>query len=214
MSEPFFFAMAAAYRDVPVLTGAGRLRGDACGGPSSLRRRPGHRGGRARPADAGRGSPPDGGLRGLPVRLARDPRRPPASAPGDPRPRGLRASSRRSATASRASHPATTSCARGSRSAARAAGARRDGRPCASGWRPSTTASSPTGRPGSTSGTSGSITTCPRRSRSGSVVPANTAIKVDPALPLDQVALLGCAVMTGVDAVLNTAGCARATRAS
>ena len=37
------------------------------------------------------------------------------------------------------------------------------------------------------------------------VVPANTAIRVDPSLPLGQVALLGCAVMTGVGAVLNTA---------
>jgi S-(hydroxymethyl)glutathione dehydrogenase / alcohol dehydrogenase len=37
------------------------------------------------------------------------------------------------------------------------------------------------------------------------VVPANTAIPVDPDIPLDQVALLGCAVMTGVGAVLNTA---------
>jgi S-(hydroxymethyl)glutathione dehydrogenase / alcohol dehydrogenase len=37
------------------------------------------------------------------------------------------------------------------------------------------------------------------------VVPANTAIAIDPAIPLDQVALLGCAVMTGVGAVLNTA---------
>lgn len=37
------------------------------------------------------------------------------------------------------------------------------------------------------------------------VVPANTAIAVDPGVPLDQVALLGCAVMTGVGAVLNTA---------
>ena len=39
-----------------------------------------------------------------------------------------------------------------------------------------------------------------------SVVPANTAIRVDPSLPLDEVALLGCAVMTGVGAVFNTAG--------
>jgi len=37
------------------------------------------------------------------------------------------------------------------------------------------------------------------------VVPARTAIRVDPGLPLEQVALLGCAVMTGVGAVLNTA---------
>jgi S-(hydroxymethyl)glutathione dehydrogenase / alcohol dehydrogenase len=38
-----------------------------------------------------------------------------------------------------------------------------------------------------------------------SVVPARTAIKVDPSLPLTELALLGCAVMTGVGAVLNTA---------
>lgn len=38
-----------------------------------------------------------------------------------------------------------------------------------------------------------------------SVVPANTVFPVDTALPLEQVALLGCAVMTGVGAVLNTA---------
>jgi S-(hydroxymethyl)glutathione dehydrogenase/alcohol dehydrogenase len=38
-----------------------------------------------------------------------------------------------------------------------------------------------------------------------SVVPANTIFAVDPALPLEQVALLGCAVMTGVGAVMNTA---------
>jgi S-(hydroxymethyl)glutathione dehydrogenase / alcohol dehydrogenase len=38
-----------------------------------------------------------------------------------------------------------------------------------------------------------------------SIVPATTLFPVDPALPLEQVALLGCAVMTGVGAVLNTA---------
>jgi S-(hydroxymethyl)glutathione dehydrogenase/alcohol dehydrogenase len=38
-----------------------------------------------------------------------------------------------------------------------------------------------------------------------SVVPARTAIKVDPSLPLTELALMGCAVMTGVGAVLNTA---------
>ena len=38
-----------------------------------------------------------------------------------------------------------------------------------------------------------------------SVVPARTAIRVDPALPLTELALIGCAVMTGVGAVLNTA---------
>jgi S-(hydroxymethyl)glutathione dehydrogenase/alcohol dehydrogenase len=38
-----------------------------------------------------------------------------------------------------------------------------------------------------------------------SVVPARTAVKVDPALPLSELALMGCAVMTGVGAVLNTA---------
>lgn len=38
-----------------------------------------------------------------------------------------------------------------------------------------------------------------------SVVPARTAIPVDPSLPLIQLALMGCAVMTGVGAALNTA---------
>jgi S-(hydroxymethyl)glutathione dehydrogenase/alcohol dehydrogenase len=38
-----------------------------------------------------------------------------------------------------------------------------------------------------------------------SVVPAQTAISIDPSLPLIELALLGCAVMTGVGAVLNTA---------
>jgi S-(hydroxymethyl)glutathione dehydrogenase / alcohol dehydrogenase len=38
-----------------------------------------------------------------------------------------------------------------------------------------------------------------------SVVPARTAVKVDKALPLSELALMGCAVMTGVGAVLNTA---------
>jgi Zn-dependent alcohol dehydrogenase len=36
-------------------------------------------------------------------------------------------------------------------------------------------------------------------------VPAQTAIPVDPSLPLAELALVGCAVMTGVGAVLNTA---------
>ena len=38
-----------------------------------------------------------------------------------------------------------------------------------------------------------------------SVVPARTAVKVDPSLPLTELALMGCAVMTGVGAALNTA---------
>jgi S-(hydroxymethyl)glutathione dehydrogenase/alcohol dehydrogenase len=38
-----------------------------------------------------------------------------------------------------------------------------------------------------------------------SVVPAQTAIPVDADLPLAELALVGCAVMTGVGAVLNTA---------
>lgn len=38
-----------------------------------------------------------------------------------------------------------------------------------------------------------------------SVVPAQTAIPIDPSLPLVELALMGCAVMTGVGAVLNTA---------
>jgi len=38
-----------------------------------------------------------------------------------------------------------------------------------------------------------------------SVVPAQTALRVDPEFPLTEIALMGCAVMTGVGAVLNTA---------
>ncbi len=38
-----------------------------------------------------------------------------------------------------------------------------------------------------------------------SVVPARTAVKVDASLPLTELALMGCAVMTGVGAVFNTA---------
>jgi S-(hydroxymethyl)glutathione dehydrogenase/alcohol dehydrogenase len=38
-----------------------------------------------------------------------------------------------------------------------------------------------------------------------SVVPAETAFVLDPTMPLPEAALLGCAVMTGVGAVLNTA---------
>jgi S-(hydroxymethyl)glutathione dehydrogenase/alcohol dehydrogenase len=38
-----------------------------------------------------------------------------------------------------------------------------------------------------------------------SVVPARTAVKVEADLPLPTLALMGCAVMTGVGAVLNTA---------
>jgi S-(hydroxymethyl)glutathione dehydrogenase/alcohol dehydrogenase len=37
------------------------------------------------------------------------------------------------------------------------------------------------------------------------VVPAQTAIRVDPSIPLEQVALIGCAVTTGFGAVVNTA---------
>jgi alcohol dehydrogenase len=37
------------------------------------------------------------------------------------------------------------------------------------------------------------------------VVSPRSAVKVDPALPLDIAALFGCAVMTGVGAVVNTA---------
>jgi S-(hydroxymethyl)glutathione dehydrogenase/alcohol dehydrogenase len=38
-----------------------------------------------------------------------------------------------------------------------------------------------------------------------SVVPAQTAVPVDPSLPLAEISLMGCAVATGVGAVLNTA---------
>ncbi len=38
------------------------------------------------------------------------------------------------------------------------------------------------------------------------VVPANAVIKVEPDIPLDVVALIGCGVTTGVGAAINTAG--------
>ena len=37
------------------------------------------------------------------------------------------------------------------------------------------------------------------------VVPAISAVKIDPSLPLDKAALIGCGVMTGVGSVINTA---------
>ena len=40
---------------------------------------------------------------------------------------------------------------------------------------------------------------------SSTVVHESCAIRVDPAMPLDRAALIGCSVMTGVGAVLNTA---------
>jgi len=40
---------------------------------------------------------------------------------------------------------------------------------------------------------------------SRTVVAESCAIRIDPAMPLDQAALIGCSVMTGVGAVLNTA---------
>jgi Zn-dependent alcohol dehydrogenase len=38
------------------------------------------------------------------------------------------------------------------------------------------------------------------------VAPANAAVRIDPDLPLDVACVIGCAVQTGVGAVLNTAG--------
>jgi alcohol dehydrogenase len=38
------------------------------------------------------------------------------------------------------------------------------------------------------------------------VISRRSAIKIDPTLPLDEAALFGCAVLTGVGAVVNTAG--------
>lgn len=37
------------------------------------------------------------------------------------------------------------------------------------------------------------------------IVPAISAVKIDPSIPLDKAALVGCGVMTGVGAVINTA---------
>src|SRR5262245_3603953 len=40
---------------------------------------------------------------------------------------------------------------------------------------------------------------------SSTVVPESSAIRIDEAMPLDRAALIGCSVMTGVGAVINTA---------
>jgi S-(hydroxymethyl)glutathione dehydrogenase/alcohol dehydrogenase len=40
---------------------------------------------------------------------------------------------------------------------------------------------------------------------SSTVVHESCAIKIDPSVPLDRAALIGCSVMTGVGAVINTA---------
>src|SRR5262249_45984230 len=40
---------------------------------------------------------------------------------------------------------------------------------------------------------------------SSTVVPESSAIRIDRAIPLDRAALIGCSVMTGVGAVINTA---------
>src|SRR5262249_60604213 len=40
---------------------------------------------------------------------------------------------------------------------------------------------------------------------SSTVVHESCAIKIDPTVPLDRAALIGCSVMTGVGAVINTA---------
>ncbi|HUJ01264.1 MAG TPA: zinc-dependent alcohol dehydrogenase family protein [Usitatibacter sp.] len=75
--------------------------------------------------------------------------------------------------------------------------------------------------PGAASNTAGTLLGGPRRlSRRGeavhhhmgcsafadhAVVSRNSLVKVDPGLPLDEAALFGCAVLTGVGAVVNTA---------
>jgi S-(hydroxymethyl)glutathione dehydrogenase / alcohol dehydrogenase len=41
---------------------------------------------------------------------------------------------------------------------------------------------------------------------SSTVVAESSAIRIDPTMPLDRAALIGCSVMTGVGAVINTAG--------
>jgi alcohol dehydrogenase len=76
--------------------------------------------------------------------------------------------------------------------------------------------------PGAASNTAGTLASGARRiSRNGipiqhhlgvsafaeyAVVSRHSCIKVDPALPHDEAALFGCAVLTGVGAVINTAG--------
>ena len=92
----------------------------------------GGRRGRPRGTSPGRTAPQDGGIRPLPLRRSRRHRRHPGrDLPVRRRPRGLPASSSRSARTRPASRSATTSCSRSCPGAVAAAGARAGCRTCA-----------------------------------------------------------------------------------
>ena len=146
--------------------------------------------------------------RPVPLRPVGDQRRPAAAAADGARPRGRRRSSRSSAPASPTWRSATMSCWSSCRAAATARRAPKAGRRCASRARRPTAPArcSPGARRLSQRGGT------PINHHLGcsafaeyATVSRRSVVKIDPTLPLDEAALFGCAVLTGVGAVVNTA---------
>ena len=167
---------------------------------------------RARVPGPRRGAGADQGRRPVPLGPLGDQRQPAAADADGARPRGGRhrrgGRARPTASASRTSPSATTSCACSCPRAGIASRARRAGPRCASRAR------SPTAP--------GTLLSGARRLHRGDGTPVHhhlgvsafaeyatvsrrSLVKVDPELPLDDAALFGCAVLTGVGAVVNTA---------
>ncbi len=166
------------------------------------------RGGRARRPGPGRGAGEDRRRGPLPFRSLGDQRRPAAADADGARPRGRGHRRGDSAPASTTSSGATTSCWCSCRAAATAL-------PCAEG-RPALC------EPGAAANTAGTLLSGGARgfTRNGqpinhhlgcsafaeyATVSRRSLVKIDPELPLDEAALFGCAVLTGVGAVVNTA---------
>ena len=115
--------------------------------------------------------------------------------------------SKSSAQASTTSNAATMSAWCSCRAAATACPAPKAGRRCASpALRPTARASCSAAGGGSSATASRSTTTwaCPCFAQYATVS-RHSLIKIDPEMPLDEAAMFGCAVLTGVGAVLNTA---------
>ena len=145
--------------------------------------------------------------RGLPFRPLGDQRRPAAAdadgagARGGGRRRGARA--RASTTSRRATTSSWCSC----RAAAIACRAPKDGRRCASRARPRTAPARCCRARGACTATAATSTTTSACSGFAeyATVSRRSLVKIDRELPLDEAALFGCAVLTGVGAVINTA---------
>ena len=165
------------------------------------------RGARPGPARAGRGRGAPPGERSVPKRLEHRDRRHPEPAPGRPRARGRRRRRTHRARRPRPWRPATTSCSRGSRRAGAARAARAGGRRSARWPAPAllagtlldgTTRLSLDGRPVHHYSF---LSTFAERT----VVPEASCVRIRDDAPFPVAALVGCAVTTGVGAVLNRA---------